>query len=428
MREDIKERIELIKKGCLPVGYKLINKVVLAWEFDCYKLGQIFEFQNGINAEKQQFGRGIKIVGVSDVLSEHYIDYSSIKNSVDITNEQLENYSVNYGDILFQRSSESVDDVGSVNVYLDKTRVATFGGFVIRGKRKIDLNPIVLNEVLKMDYVRRQCMRYAAGVQHINIGQEALKKIWISFPGEYEQKNIEKILSLYLRQQLNVKNMIEYKQKQKTWLMQNLVMGKRRLCNYTNEWEYVQLKDIITEENEKTKQQNEYDILSVTKSGICLQSEQFNKQIASENNIGYKVVKKGNLVFSTMNLWMGSLDVLDKYDKGIVSPAYKVFSFQENKMLPEFGKYYMKTAYMIWLYNMNSEQGASTVRKNLDLNSLLKTEVKIPSVKEQETISKIMEMADKEIELLKAKQDMIKREKKAMMQLLLTGIVRGNEI
>ena len=49
----------------------------------------------------------------------------------------------------------------------------------------------------------------------------------------------------------------------------------------------------------------------------------------------------------------------------------------------------MKTAYMIWLYNMNSEQGASIVRKNLDLNSLLKTEVKIPSVKEQETISKI---------------------------------------
>ena len=125
-----------------------------------------------------------------------------------------------------------------------------------------------------------------------------------------------------------------------------------------------------------------------------------------------------------MNLWMGSLDVLKKFDVGIVSPAYKVFRFNKAYMIPEFGEYFMKTPYMIWLYNTNSEQGASVVRKNLDLNALLNTKVSIPTLPEQQAIAKILTQADKEIQLLQQKLDLMKQEKKAIMQLLLTGIVR----
>ena len=69
--------------------------------------------------------------------------------------------------------------------------------------------------------------------------------------------------------------------------------------------------------------------MSVTKDGIFSQEDFFKKQIASKNNIGYKIIRKNNLVFSTMNLWMGSLDVLTNYDIGIVSPAYIVLSMDE---------------------------------------------------------------------------------------------------
>ncbi len=157
-----------------------------------------------------------------------------------------------------------------------------------------------------------------------------------------------------------------------------------------SEWKKVKLGDCIKEINEKTTKNNQYKVLSVTKDGIFSQEEFFKKQIASKNNIGYKIIRKNNLVFSTMNLWMGSLDVLTNYDIGIVSPAYKIFEFNEKLMLPEYGNYFMKSYYMLEQYKNCSEQGASVVRRNLDLKALLKINIIIPSTEEQEKIMKIL--------------------------------------
>ena len=160
------------------------------------------------------------------------------------------------------------------------------------------------------------------------------------------------------------------------------------------EWKKVKLGDCIKEINEKTIKNNQYEVLSVTKDGIFSQEEFFKKQIASENNIGYKIIRKNNLVFSTMYLWMGSLDVLTNYEIGIVSPAYKIFEFNKKLMLPEYGDYYMKSYYMLEQYKSCSEQGASVVRRNLDLKALLNVEINIPSIEEQEKIVKILKNID----------------------------------
>ena len=165
-----------------------------------------------------------------------------------------------------------------------------------------------------------------------------------------------------------------------------------------NVWKKVKLGDCIKEVVKKTIENNQYEVLSVTKDGIFSQKEFFKKQIASENNIGYKIIRKNNLVFSTMNLWMGSLDVLTNYDIGIVSPAYKIFEFNEKLMLPEYGKYFMKSYYMLEQYKNCSEQGASVVRRNLDLKALLNVEINIPSIKEQEKIVGILKTIDSIIE------------------------------
>ncbi|MCI8599677.1 MAG: hypothetical protein HFJ10_14755 [Lachnospiraceae bacterium] len=427
MREDIKERIELIRAGKVPEGYKKTRLGIIPEDFKIVLLGELVDFQNGINAEKEKFSSGIKIISVSDILKEEPIFYDAIKSEIDISEEKLENYAVNYGDILFQRSSENIEDAGTANVYLDKRKKATFGGFVIRGKKKTDYNPIVINEILKMQYVRKQVMKMAAGAQHINISQDSLKRVWIAVPNATHQKYVENILKAYLKQNDLLQKKMELVRFKKKYLMQSLLSGKRRIHGFNKTWEKVRLSAIFKEIDDRTIENNEYPILSVTKNGICLQSEHFNKQIASYNNIGYKIVKKGNLVFSTMNLWMGSLDVLEEFDIGIVSPAYKVYDFDENMLLPEFVKYYMKSEHMMWLYNINSEQGASIVRKNLDLTGLLNNFVSIPEIAEQKSITEIFRQIDYEINLLEKKIILKKKEKKALMQLLLTGIVRVSE-
>ena len=176
-----------------------------------------------------------------------------------------------------------------------------------------------------------------------------------------------------------------------------------------SEWKRVKLGDCIKEINEKTTKNNQYEVLSVTKDGIFSQEKFFKKQIASENNIGYKIIRKNNLVFSTMNLWMGSLDVLTNYEIGIVSPAYKIFEFNKKLMLPEYGDYYMKSYYMLEQYKNCSEQGASVVRRNLDLKALLNVEINIPSIKEQEKIVGILKKIDDILKKIDNKNENIKR-------------------
>ena len=102
----------------------------------CLKtLNELYTFKNGINGDRTQFGKGIKFISVSDILNNNYITYDKIKGLIDIDEKTLLENSVEFGDILFQRSSETRKDIGMSNVYLD-SKLSTFGGFVIRGKKK----------------------------------------------------------------------------------------------------------------------------------------------------------------------------------------------------------------------------------------------------------------------------------------------------
>lgn len=193
------------------------------------------------------------------------------------------------------------------------------------------------------------------------------------------------------------------------------------------EWRKVRLGDCIKEINERTTVNNQYEVLSVTKDGIFSQEEYFKKQIASENNIGYKVLRKNNLVFSTMNLWMGSLDVLTNYEIGIVSPAYKIFEFNENLMLPEYGNYFMRSYYMLEQYKNCSEQGASVVRKNLDLKALLDIMIQVPPTEEQKKIVNYLELINKIVLDLQREIEMIEIEKKSMSNYLFNNGYRKSK-
>ena len=189
-------------------------------------------------------------------------------------------------------------------------------------------------------------------------------------------------------------------------------------------WKKVKLGDCIKEVNERTTENNQYTVLSVTKDGIFSQEEFFKKQIASTNNIGYKIVRRNNLVFSTLNLWMGSLDVLTNHNIGIVSPAYKVFEFNENLMIPEYGNYFMKSYYMLEQYKNCSEQGASVVRRNLDLKALLNIEINIPSIEEQIRIEKLL----KKLDLLIDKYEKLIEEKKQFIKNQFVNLVEKERV
>ena len=101
----------------------------------------------------------------------------------------IETYGVNYGDILFQRSSETLEDVGQANVYLD-SKPAVFGGFVIRGKSKSNYYPMFFRYLLASPTARKKIIVKGAGAQHFNIGQDGLSKVCLNIPSIQEQEKI----------------------------------------------------------------------------------------------------------------------------------------------------------------------------------------------------------------------------------------------
>ena len=146
-----------------------------------------------MNPDAKRFGRGTKFISVMDILNNQYICYDNIRASVELQDGDIETYGVDYGDILFQRSSETLEDVGRANVYLD-SKPAIFGGFVIRGKSKGNYNPLFFRYLLASPTARKRIIVKGAGAQHFNIGQDGLSKVSLDIPRLSEQEKIGKLL------------------------------------------------------------------------------------------------------------------------------------------------------------------------------------------------------------------------------------------
>ena len=164
-------------------------------EWEEHGLSEYLDFKNGLNPDSKRFGKGIKFISVMDILNNPVITYDCIRASVQATDAEISSFSVENGDILFQRSSETLEDVGRANVYIDD-RVAVFGGFVIRGKKKANYNPLFFRYLLSSPYARKKIIPMGAGAQHFNIGQEGLSKVLLNFPSIEEQTKIASLLHL----------------------------------------------------------------------------------------------------------------------------------------------------------------------------------------------------------------------------------------
>ncbi|MCZ2082949.1 MAG: restriction endonuclease subunit S, partial [Flavobacteriales bacterium] len=145
---------------------------------------------------KEQYGKGVKFINVLDILNNDFITYENIVGKVDVDSDIIEKFSVQYGDVLFQRSSETREEVGTANVYLDEKKNATFGGFVIRGRKIGDYEPTFFNNLLKTDSARESITTRSGGSTRFNVGQEVLSSIALYFPPLEEQKKISTFLTV----------------------------------------------------------------------------------------------------------------------------------------------------------------------------------------------------------------------------------------
>ena len=154
------------------------------------KLGELLLFQNGFNGSSESFGSGIPLISVMDVLDDKFITHETVRGKARLNCEEASRYCVEYGDVLFQRSSENQEDAGTSNVYLDQHVSSAFGGFVIRGKKVGEYNPIFIKYLLGSPFIREQITHRAQGAQHINVSQDTLADVVLLMPSMREQEAV----------------------------------------------------------------------------------------------------------------------------------------------------------------------------------------------------------------------------------------------
>ena len=174
------------------------------------------------------------------------------------------------------------------------------------------------------------------------------------------------------------------------------------------------ISDVLIESNKKSNVQDQYPVLSSTVKGLFLQSDYFDREVASSDNIGYKIVKKGQIIISPQNLWMGNLTYNDSFEHGIVSPSYKVFDIKE-----AYSKIYiywlLTSKHSLFNYGLVSEQGASIVRRNLNYDSFLNITLPLCNEEQQKHISKLIKSIEAKLKIEKQRAELFAKQKNYLL-------------
>ena len=283
-------------------------------------------------------------------------------------------------------------------------------------KMKLGSNLFLLQLLERQNYEK-----FNSGTAQPKLNGQIVKNMIFNFPSYKEQnkignffKLIDEAIALHQRQ---LENYSQLKNAMIQKIFNKELRFKNENGNDYSDWEKKRLGEILAEVVRKSTKQDQHVILSSTNKGLFLQSEYFISNIASADNIGYKIMRKSEIVFSPQNLWMGNINYNDKYEIGLVSPSYKIFAISE-EVIPKFMKFMIKTPYLMNEYLLSSEQGASVVRRNLDMDLFNKILVEIPSLPEQHQIASFLAALDCNIDQLTRKIELVKDKKKGLLQLM----------
>ena len=262
------------------------------------------------------------------------------------------------------------------------------------------------------------------------------KSIKIPLPPLPEQQKIAKILSTWDKAISTTECLIDNSTQQKKALMQQLLTGKKRLLDesgerFKDEWEQVSL---------------EHHMESFT-NGYAFSASQYKLEgipIITMGNIGLD--GKFNERTHKQNFWQSDSS-LDKFlvnkddlliamtdvtpDKNLIGrmtivTAEKSFYLNQRvgliRLKPSLDRHFLRCLSNSTDWRKYSVAvSASGVQANMSTKDIKKGKIKLPTIFEQRKVATVLTNADKEIELLKQQLADLQQEKKALMQVLLTG-------
>jgi len=281
-----------------------------------------------------------------------------------------------------------------------------------------------------VDYIKRLNSAVYGIRDGKQISYDTFGVIKIPLPPLSEQHAIAEILITADKLIATKEHFIATKQKQKQWLMQNLLTGKIRLPGFNREWKKVRLREIGYFSKGKGLSNDDkgsgnvpclsYGEIYTTHNEYIKEFHSFiSKEVAQYS---YQL-KKGDLLFTCsgetkeeIGKCVAFIDDFEAYASGdiiIISPTKEINSTFMGFLLNSYYVVKQKASY---------GQGDSIVHISKD--SIERIIIYLPPLPEQHAIANVLSTADREIELLKKELEQQKQIKKHLMQKLLTGKIR----
>ena len=398
----------------IPQGYKATALGIIPQEWEVMRLGDIVSITSGESPSLYHLKAEGKYpyVKVEDLNNCEKYQESSREYSDD------NNTTIKAGSIIFPKRGASILN--------NKVRIAAKD--IQMDSNMMAITPhtaIVDTEFLYIRILHERLYRIADTSSIPQINNKHIIPYKIAVPPLAEQRKIAEVLGVWDEAIEKQARLIEKLALRKRGLMQRLLSAKLRLPGFSEPWKIHKLQELFTERNETNR--TDLPLLSITGDrGVILQTESEKRDTSNDDKSKYKRIAKGDIGYNTMRMWQGrsALSGLE----GIVSPAYTI-------VVPntDVDGYYMsvlfkqpRLIYDFWTHS----QGLVGDTLNCKYRDFGQVHICCPPLAEQKAITEVLTAADREIELAKEKLERLRRQKRGLMQQLLTGKkrVKYNEL
>ena len=428
MTEEIKQRIETIKAGKVPVGYKKTQFGVFPDDWVTDKtLGDIFLFYGGLGISREQLGsKGIAYLHYGDMHKGTFkkvaYEQYSLLPKYDIQLDGNETFLMKDGDVVFLDASEDLEGT-SRSVLVDNPDNNFFiaGLHTTLGKSKDDfLDKWYKQYITTTDAVKKQFQELAVGFKVYGVNRKEITKIIIPCPRKKDEQNrIAEILSKWDRAIELQEKMIEKLELQKKALMQKLLTPKEG-------WKKVKLGELAFMQSGGTPKSTveEYyngniiwvSINDISSCGKYLSNSERKITEKGLKNSSARLFPKGTILYA-MYASIGKCCIATAE----CSTSQAILGIMTNEKLVSEYLYY----FLLHHQERILAQGQKGTQSNLNKEMVQNIIVDLPeTIDKQISLVKILNCFDRYIDSHIEKLATLKRQQKSIQQLLLTGIVR----
>ena len=400
------------KIGRIPKDWKLIS------------FGDLGEYYGGLSGKtKVNFGSGKPYIPFMNIMANDIIDVNYF-DLVEINGDEKQNKAVK-GDVFFNTSSETPEEVGMCAVLLDDISDLYLNsfcfGFRLNEEAEKRYLPEYISRFMNSGFGRRLMFPLAQGMTRYNLSKKYFVKLEIPFPPLPEQQKIADILSTVDEQINTTDKIIEKSKELKKGLMQKLFsegighteFKDTKIGRIPKDWEVKQLASIC-------------DIVM----GQSPPSESYN-----ENDTGLPLVQGNADIKSRITkprIYTSQITKISEVDDIIMTVRAPVGAIAKSNIKSCIGRgvcaLRVKSIDNEFLYQMLIEKETSWIRLEqgstfsaVNSKDIKTFKIALPPLQEQQKIATILSEADAKIEKEQTQKAQLEALKKGLMQQLLIG-------